>query len=181
MKNSVTNFVGLALIFQLLFLGCASKIEKSLPSAQEFTQEAEAEWIALNPRFEAAFEYLRNIELDTLSLGVYPIDSMNVYLIVMEGDLKTIENAQLEVHDLYYDLQIAINGVEKFGLRAREECKDPITDMDREKDIQFFYDSYEVIEKLTPKQFIVLSPEVAHAPMIGEGRIKKGVVKIKKQ
>ena len=92
-----------------------------------------------------------------------------------EGELKREEEASLEVHDKYIDVQVLIAGeVETMGWRERRECRVPRGPFDAEEDIRFFADRPQLFVGIRPGQFVVFGPEVRHAPMIGRGRIKNG-------
>lgn len=100
---------------------------------------------------------------------------------VTEEELKREEEASLEVHDKYIDVQVLIAGeVETMGWRERRECRVPRGPFDAEEDIRFFADRPQLFVGIRPGQFVVFGPEDAHAPMIGRGRIKKAVVKVMK-
>ena len=49
-----------------------------------------------------------------------------------------------------------------------------------EKDIQFFDDVPQTYYTLCPGQFTVLFPEDGHAPMVGEGIVRKIIFKVRK-
>ena len=160
--------------------GCTKKSASTQSIAQDFSPQTESEWIGVNPRFAFAFDYLRKVDLSSMEPGIYPIDSLDVYLMLSDGELRNVQNAPLEVHDRYYDLQIPVSAPESYGYRDRKECMQPKAPMDAEKDIQFFSDPVAAIIEVKPMQFIVFSPDDAHAPMIGSGSIRKAVVKIRK-
>jgi len=48
-----------------------------------------------------------------------------------------------------------------------------------EKDVVFYNDAPDMYFQLTNNQFAIFFPEDVHAPMIGEGEIKKLVIKVK--
>lgn len=48
-----------------------------------------------------------------------------------------------------------------------------------EKYVRYFSDRPDVYFKLSVGQFAIFCPEDVHAPMIGEGEIKKVVIKVK--
>ena len=109
-------------------------------------------------RLKRALEYLAAADLNTLEPGRYEIEGAEIFMKVTEGELKREEEASLEVHDKYIDVQVLIAGeVETMGWRERRESVG-----------------------IRPGQFVVFGPEDAHAPMIGRGRIKKAVVKVMK-
>jgi beta-galactosidase beta subunit len=47
------------------------------------------------------------------------------------------------------------------------------------KDVLFYDDAPDMFFQLTNLQFAIFFPEDVHAPMIGEGNIKKMVIKVK--
>ncbi len=167
----------IAALFALI--GCSQKSTSTQPIAQDFSPQAEARWIEVNPRFASAFDYLRATDLRSLEPGTYRIDSIEVYITISDARLRSEQEALLEVHDNYYDIQIPIDGVERYGYRDRAECSQPRAEMDAEKDIQFFDDPIASVIGVQPMQFIVFAPEHAHAPMIGEGTLRKAVVKVR--
>jgi YhcH/YjgK/YiaL family protein len=75
--------------------------------------------------------------------------------------------------------QVCINGVETIGWKPRENCATPNGVYNDEKDVLFFGDKPDMFFKLTNGQFVIFFPEDLHAPMIGEGDIKKLVMKLK--
>ena len=50
---------------------------------------------------------------------------------------------------------------------------------DVQKDIRFYDDVPLTYYEVTPGQFTLLFPEDAHAPMVGEGTIRKVIVKVR--
>ena len=132
-------------------------------------------------RLKRALEYLAAADLNTLEPGRYEIEGAEIFMKVTEGELKREEEASLEVHDKYIDVQVLIAGeVETMGWRERRECRVPRGPFDAEEDIRFFADRPQLFVGIRPGQFFVFGPEDAHAPMIGRGRIKKAVVKVMK-
>ena len=165
----------------LIFLhGCVKKHTVMQPIAQTFSPQTESAWIEVNPRFATLFDWLRNTDLSSLEPGMYEIDDREVYITVSDSQLRNKQDAPLEIHDLYYDLHIPISGVESYGFRHRKECLQPKAPIDIANDIQFFSDSIGAVIEVQPMQFIVFSPDDAHAPMIGSGTIRKAVAKILK-
>lgn len=138
-------------------------------------------YYSVNPRLKKAFEYLETVDLMTLAPGKYEIDGKEIFLNLMERDLKRREDAKLEVHNDYIDVQIVLRGTESFGWSERRNLKQPREEFNAEKDIQFFLDEPQTYYTLQPGQFTILLPEDAHAPMVGEGTIRKAILKVKLQ
>ena len=133
----------------------------------------------MNDGFEKAFKFLRSNDLMKIENGNYEIDGDNVFAIVSENDLKAIEDAKLEVHDSYIDIQVPISANETFGWKDRTMCNTGEGQYDDDKDIAFFDDEPEVFSVVNPLQVVIFFPNDAHAPLIGNGKIKKLVIKVK--
>jgi biofilm protein TabA len=65
------------------------------------------------------------------------------------------------------------------GWKPRENCTSQRGEYNAEKDVVFYNDAPEMYFQLNDGQFAIFFPEDVHAPMIGEGPIKKLVVKVK--
>ena len=139
-----------------------------------------ARYHALNPRLEKAFDYILATDLTRLAAGRHDIDGDDIYMNVMDVDLKRPEDAKLEIHDRYLDIQVLVTGrSETFGWSPRKRIVRPLGAFDEAKDIQFFDDVPQTCYDVTPGQFVLLFPEDAHAPMIGKGAIRKIIVKVR--
>jgi biofilm protein TabA len=65
------------------------------------------------------------------------------------------------------------------GWKPRSTCIAPRGEYNAEKDVLFYDDKPDMFFRLTDNQFVIFYPEDVHAPMIGEGMIKKLVIKVK--
>ena len=81
----------------------------------------------------------------------------------------------------YIDIQVLIRGEEEsFGWSERRELKKPLGEFSVENDIQLFDDVPQTYYTMRPGQFTVLFPEDGHAPMVGEGTVRKIIVKVRR-
>jgi YhcH/YjgK/YiaL family protein len=137
-------------------------------------------YIVLNPLFAKAFEFLQNKDLENFEDGKFDI-SEGLKLIVNTANGKTAEVslAKFECHDKNIDIQICVKGLETIAWKPREKCLTPNGDYNPEKDVRYFSDSPDMSFQLTDNQFVIFFPEDVHAPMIGEGEIKKLVFKVR--
>lgn len=132
-----------------------------------------------NPNFVKAMEYIDTHDLSMMENGTYKIDGDNLYLIILDGQLRSRDVARLEVHDRYVDVQIPLSASETFGVKKRSLCSRQIGEMNSENDIMFFDDpDYELME-VAKNELVVFEPELAHAPLIGEGTVHKAIFKVK--
>jgi len=142
---------------------------------------SEAEkYFPLHPEFKIAFEYLRKLISQEIEIGKYEIDGDDIFCIVSSDLGKKKEDAKLEHHKKYIDIQMLIEGNEIIGWKNLSECKSVSKEFNIEKDIAFFNDEPEIWLNLKPLTFAIFFPEDAHAPMISNSVVKKVVVKIKK-
>lgn len=140
-----------------------------------------AAYYALAPRIEKAFKLFAEVDWTKAEAGKMELDGKEIFANVQERGLKTKEEAKLEVHDKYIDIQILISGSEEaFGWADRSTLTQPKEAFNAEKDIQFFEDEPQTYYTMRPGQFTILLPEDAHAPLVGEGTIRKVILKVLK-
>lgn len=132
-----------------------------------------------NPHYVAAMEYIKTHDLNALENGKHYLDGDNLFVNVVDSNLKTKEDARFEVHDRYIDIQVPLDKAETFGVKPRSECTMPIGEFNHEKDVLKYSDP--IVETVTagPGEPIAFAPETAHAPLIGEGPIHKAIFKVK--
>ena len=133
----------------------------------------------MHPLFATAFEYITNTDLENTEPGTYQI-AEGVKAIISDNPGKTKEASlqKFECHDKAIDIQLCIRGTEQIGWKPRETCVIKNGEYNAEKDVQFFSDAPDMFFTLGAGQFAILFPEDVHAPMIGEGNIKKLVMKV---
>lgn len=136
-------------------------------------------YIGLHKRFAKAFEFIKSQNLETIEVGKYPIDGTDIHASVSAKEGVTAADAKFEAHDHYMDIQVCPSGTEQIGWKPRSECHQPKGGYNAEKDVTFFNDQPDMYFQLKAGQFAIFFPEDVHAPMIGEGIIKKLVVKIR--
>ncbi|HSN62489.1 MAG TPA: YhcH/YjgK/YiaL family protein [Ferruginibacter sp.] len=139
-----------------------------------------SKYFSVHPLFEKAFEYISQTDLANTEDGKYDI-AEGLLAIISNAPGKTIETslAKFECHDKNIDIQLCVDGVETIGWKPKEKCITPNGDYNDEKDVRFFGDAPDMFFQLTNGQFAIFFPEDVHAPMIGEGAIKKLVMKVK--
>lgn len=137
-------------------------------------------YYAVSPRLKQAFDFIVSTDLAALEPGRHTIAGDDIFVNVIECDLKKPKDAKLEVHNRYIDIQVVVSGLESFGWSERADVSQPLGGFDAEKDIRFYDDVPQTYYTLKPGQFTILLPDDAHAPMVGEGRVKKLIVKVRK-
>ncbi len=139
-----------------------------------------SKYFSAHPLFAKAFEYIGQTNLAQAADGKSDIAD-GLKAIFSNGPAKTKEASlsKFECHNKNIDIQVCINGLETIGWKPREKCVTPNGDYNAEKDVQFYNDAPDTFFQLTNGQFAIFFPEDVHAPMIGEGDIKKLVIKVR--
>lgn len=146
------------------------------------TLQNASKYYSVHPLFEKAFAYLSSQDLASLEDGKFGIDGDNLKAIVSNKNGMTAEEstAKFECHDQHIDIQVCIKGTETMGWKPRENCTVQKGEYNPDKDVQFYGDAPDMYFQLNDGQFVIFFPEDVHAPMIGEGPIKKIVIKVRK-
>ena len=135
-------------------------------------------YVVLHPLFARALEFMRSADLLTLVPGIHPIIGEQLFAIVEKAAGRSREQAQLECHRKYIDIQLVLQGMDEMGWKPLHDCHKPAAAYSAEKDIQFFYDAPDVWIATPPGAFCIFFPDDAHAPLVSDGQIHKVIFKI---
>lgn len=141
-------------------------------SLQEFKK-----YQVLHPKFSKVEEFLKTFSFQTPGEKI-SIEGDKLFVIQSIDKAKQKEDAFLEAHNKYIDIQICLEGNETMGWRNRKDCSNPKGSFNIEKDIIFYNDEPLNYFKVPAGSFAIFFPEDAHAPLIGEGMIKKIIFKV---
>jgi YhcH/YjgK/YiaL family protein len=87
----------------------------------------------------------------------------------------------MEIHRKYIDVQIVLEGEESVGWKPLNEIQHISKAYDEVLDFELSSDKPSTYFHVTPGQIYILFPEDPHAPIIGEGKIRKAIGKVKVQ
>jgi len=132
----------------------------------------------LNPYFKQAFDYIKSLDFASLEAGKTILVENALFIMVNDTKLKNKPDAKLETHNKYIDIQVPVSTAEAFGWKERSICSDVTVPYTTEKDIEFYGDTPTTYFTLQPLEFAIFFPEDAHAPCVGEGDIRKIIVKV---
>ncbi len=135
-------------------------------------------YLSICPHLEKAFDFILNNDLASFADGRHDIDGDNIFAMVSTPQLKRPEDAPVETHRRYLDIQLVLSGKEAFGWISADDLTSPTAPFDEAKDICFWNDTPTMQFELHEGQMAIFLPEDGHAPMIGEGQIKKCIVKV---
>jgi biofilm protein TabA len=139
-----------------------------------------SKYIGLHPLFSKAFDYINQNDVANLPDGVIEIaEGLKVIVNTANGKTAEASLAKFECHDKNIDIQFCVKGLEIIAWKPREKCVTPNGGYNPEKDVRFFSEAPDMFFQLIDNQFAIFYPEDVHAPMIGDGEIKKLVFKVK--
>jgi len=130
----------------------------------------------IHPAFKDAFGFLNSTESAHLPVGTHDRGAFTA--VVVESDGKGIEGARLEYHERDIDIHVTLTGHDIIGWRPRALCTRPDGEFDATGDIGFVKDRPELWIPVPPGRFAVFFPEDGHAPLAGDGPLRKIVLKI---
>lgn len=133
---------------------------------------------SLHPLFKKAFDYIKSADFSKMEDGKYELEGDRLYVNIASIFGKDKKEAAIETHQKYIDIQLPLLGVEKIGWKTGSELQEESVPYNEEKDIAFFVDRPTAYTKIYPGQFAIYFPEDGHAPGIGEGAIRKVIVKV---
>jgi YhcH/YjgK/YiaL family protein len=137
-------------------------------------------YFSVHPLFAKAFEFIEQTDLVNAPDGRSDIaEGLKAIFSNKTGMTAEASVAKFECHDKHIDIQLCINGVETIGWKPREKCVTENGGYNPEKDVQLYNEQPDMYFQLTNGQFAIFFPEDVHAPMIGDGEIKKLVIKVK--
>ncbi len=141
------------------------------------TLENLGKYASMNPLFAKAIEYLTSTDLNALEVGKVVLKETDLVVNVQMAKGKTKEQAQLETHKKFIDIQIPLSTTEVMGYTPANAL--PAGDYNEEKDITKFVGPSESYIAVKPGMFAIFFPQDGHAPCISsEETIKKIVVKV---
>ena len=136
------------------------------------------DYASLNPLFAQAIDYIENTDLKALAPGKIVLVENELIVNVNEIGPKTKEEAKLETHNEYIDIQIPLTSVEQMGYTQRADL--PEAEYNAVKDLTLYEGLADDYLTVKPGMFTLFFPSDGHAPGITPTGLKKIIVKVKK-
>lgn len=134
-------------------------------------------YVSLNPLFAQAVEFLKSTDLDAHEIGKITLKEGELMVNFSQTRPKTKEEAKLETHNQFIDIQIPLSGVEVMGYTPRTDL--PEEEYNAEKDITFYKGLAKDYLTITPGMFAIFFPQDGHAPGVTSNGVKKVIVKVR--
>ena len=133
-------------------------------------------YASLTPLFTQAIEFLKSTDLNAHEIGKVKLQGDDLVVNFAQARSKTKEEAKLETHNRFIDIQIPLDGVEVMGYTPRADLPD--AEYNAEKDITFYPGLAESYLTIKPGMFAIFFPEDGHAPGVTPDGVKKVIVKV---
>jgi len=135
-------------------------------------------YYTLHPAFADAFDFLRRHINSTLEPGRHEVDGDRIYMMSVKGGGHGHTDIVVESHQQYIDIHLTLEGLEEIGWLPHSHCADRQTEYDAAGDCELFKDQPISWTALPAGTFAIYFPEDAHAPMVGQGAVRKLVAKV---
>ncbi len=152
------------------------------PDATTNRKEFAISYFRHKDRWDKAFKFLKETDLQNMGLTRVDIDGDNVYAIPSEYMSKNEDIARFESHQKYADIQYVIAGRELIGITPMSELKDVTEPYDPAKDIMYMTVRTHKDCPANPQKVFLLFPDDIHRPGLKDGEnspVKKLVIKVK--
>ena len=129
--------------------------------------------------FKQLFDYVKTHDLLHTECGRIELAGDDLFINNVNPTCVSASDQVLEVHRDYIDVHILLEGKERIGWKALEDVTDLKQAYQKEGDCALYSDTPTSFVDLLPGQFLIVFPEDPHAPVIGEGKIRKLIGKVK--
>ena len=134
----------------------------------------------ITPNLDVALQFIQTTDLDALEPGKHSISGQDVWVRISDVTTKPEEEAVLEAHLDFLDIQMVLRGEEiiRYGFRGRMTR---VTDICPERDVSLYSGPSQPIT-LTGGQLLILFPDDVHAPALTKGEpsvVRKALFKVR--
>ena len=134
-------------------------------------------YASVNPLFAQAIEFLKSTDLNAHELGKVVLKEGELFVNFAAARPKTKDDAKIETHNNFIDIQIPLTSTELMGYMPRTDLVE--AEYNAEKDVTFYPGHATDYLTVKPGMFAIFFPEDAHAPGVTEVELKKVIVKVR--
>ena len=134
----------------------------------------------ISPMMDKVLDFFRNTDLSTLTPGRIDLQGDDLFVNVNRQDALTRQEARIEAHKEYIDIQVPISSDEEMGFISAPFMPAPSVPYSADRDVAFFPELCDTYLNVRKGMFVVFFPGEGHAPAITKDGILKLIVKIRK-
>ena len=132
---------------------------------------------SINPYFNEVLEFINNVNLKDIPLGIVEINGKKVFANFCEPLAKSKEDCVVETHNRMLDIQIPLSCKETMGYIPRNLLA--VKDYNKDNDITFYEERPEQFFDVNVGEFAIFFPQDGHAPCVAkEEKIRKVIFKL---
>lgn len=132
----------------------------------------------ISSNMDKAIEFILNTDLEKLQVGRNEVCGDDIFANVMEAQPRTKEEAPIEIHRKYIDIQIPLTGDEIMGYTPKAQLPD--AEYNADSDAALYPVGMLAAEYFNVKRsmFTVFFPQDGHAPAVTPVKLRKVIVKV---
>ncbi len=132
----------------------------------------------ISSNMDKAIEFILNTDLEKLHVGRNEVCGNDIFANVMEAQPRTKEEAPIEIHRKYIDIQIPLTGDEVMGYTPKAQLPD--AEYNADSDAALYPVGMLAAEYFNVKRsmFTVFFPQDGHAPAVTPVKLRKVIVKV---
>ena len=136
-------------------------------------------YFSLHPLFKQLFDYVKTHDLSQVPAERITLDGERLFINVADASLKSPEEQVLEVHRRYIDVHFPLSSGEVMGWSPLQGLQtESVNPFNEEDDYAVYAEPAQTYLTIRPGEFAIVWPEDAHAPIIGEGKLRKLIAKV---
>lgn len=134
----------------------------------------------ISPMMDKVLDFFRKTDLATLKPGRIDLQGDDLFVNVNRQDAQTRDEAPIEAHQGYIDIQVPISSDEEMGFISAPFMPAPSKAYNADRDVAFYPGLCDTYLNVRKGMFVVFFPGEGHAPAITRDGILKLIVKIRK-
>ena len=129
---------------------------------------------------EEVIAYLENTDLNDLPAGRNDV-SDTMYVVAMSNDQAGSFDGVMERHEDWIDIHCTLEGTDVVAFAEKDEPAEDVRDYEEEKDYMLNKPEQAYRLEIGKGYFCIIDTTMAHMAIIGQGFLRKAVIKFKKQ
>jgi len=136
-------------------------------------------YASLHPLFKQLFDYVKVHDFTHVPAERIVLDGDRLFINVADVTLKSPEEQVLEVHRRYIDVHFPLSREEIMGWSSLSVlATESMQPFNEEDDFAVYAERAQSYLTIHPGEFAIVWPEDAHAPIIGQGALRKLIAKV---
>jgi YhcH/YjgK/YiaL family protein len=136
-------------------------------------------YASLHPLFKQLFDYVKVHDFTHVPAERIVLDGDRLFINVADVTLKSPEEQVLEVHRRYIDVHFPLSREEIMGWSSLSVlATESMQPFNEEEDFAVYAERAQSYLTIHPGEFAIVWPEDAHAPIIGQGALRKLIAKV---